>query len=69
MQQPDESTQRVVCIFLIRMIRIFYHKMDVSSFAWTVKKIKRDQKAFQDGSEILEGILGAEVDLDSNDRA
>jgi magnesium transporter len=55
-----------IIFYVIDGILITKRNIDLSSFAETVKKIKRNQKAFSNGNEILEGILETEVDLDSD---
>jgi len=55
-----------VIFYLLDGILITKRNADLPSFAETVKKIKRNQKAFKNGSEILEGILESKVDLDSD---
>lgn len=55
-----------VIFYLLNGILITKRNADLSSFAETVKKIKRNQKAFKNGSEVLEGILESKVDLDSD---
>lgn len=55
-----------VIFYLQDEILITKRNKDLSSFAETVKKIKRNQKAFKNGNEVLEGILETEVDLDSD---
>lgn len=55
-----------IIFYVMDGILITKRNIDLSSFAETVKKIKRNQKAFKNGNEILEGILETEVDLDSD---
>jgi len=55
-----------IIFYVLDGILVTKRNIDLSSFAETVKKIKRNQKAFKNGSEILEGILETEVDLDSD---
>jgi magnesium transporter len=55
-----------VVFYLLDGILITKRNADLASFGETVKKIKRNQKAFKNGSEILEGILETKVDLDSD---
>lgn len=55
-----------VIFYLQDEILITKRNTDLPSFAETVKKIKRNQKAFKNGNEVLEGILETEVDLDSD---
>ncbi len=55
-----------IIFYILDGILVTKREIDVTSFAETVKKIKRNQKAFKNGSEILEGILETEVDLDSD---
>lgn len=55
-----------IVFYVMDGILITKRNIDLSSFAETVKKIKRNQKAFNNGNEILEGILETEVDLDSD---
>lgn len=55
-----------VVFYLLDGVLITKRNADLASFGETVKKIKRNQKAFKNGSEILEGILETKVDLDSD---
>ncbi len=55
-----------VVFYLINNVLITKRDADLPSFAETVKKIKRNQKAFKTGGEVLEGILETKVDLDSD---
>lgn len=55
-----------VIFYLLERILITKRNADQPSFAETVKKIKRNQKAFKNGNEVLEGILETKVDLDSD---
>lgn len=55
-----------IIFYIIDGILITKRNTDLPSFAEIVKKIKRNQKAFKNGNEILEGILETEVDLDSD---
>lgn len=55
-----------IVFYILNGVLITKRNTDLSSFAETVKKIKRNQKAFNNGNEILEGILETEVDLDSD---
>jgi len=55
-----------VIFYLLNGILITKRNADMPSFAETVKKIKRNQKAFTTGNEVLEGILETKVDLDSD---
>jgi len=55
-----------VIFYLLNDILITKRNADLPSFAETVKKIKRNQKAFKNGSEVLEGLLETKVDLDSD---
>jgi magnesium transporter len=55
-----------VIFYLLDEILITKRNADLSSFAETVKKMNRNQKAFKNGNEVLEGILETQVDLDSD---
>ncbi len=55
-----------VIFYLLDNILITKRQADLPSFAETVKKIKRNQKAFKNGNEVLEGIFETKVDLDSD---
>lgn len=55
-----------VFFYLLDHLLITERNADLASFAETVKKIKRNPKAFKNGSEILEGILETKVDLDAD---
>jgi magnesium transporter len=55
-----------IIFYVLDGVLVTKRNTDLSSFAETVKKIKRNQKAFNNGNEILEGILETEVDLDSD---
>lgn len=55
-----------VIFYLLDGILITKRNADQPSFAETVKKMKRNQKAFKNGNEVLEGILETKVDLDSD---
>lgn len=55
-----------VIFYLLDNVLITKRNADLPSFAETVKKLKRNQKAFKNGAEILEGILETKVDLDSD---
>jgi len=55
-----------VIFYLLDNILITKRYADLASFAETVKKMKRNQRAFKNGTEILEGIFETKVDLDSD---
>jgi magnesium transporter len=55
-----------VFFYLLSHILITERNADLTSFAETVKKIKRNRKAFSNGSEVLEGILETKVDIDAD---
>ncbi len=55
-----------VYLYLLSEVLISERTADLTSFAETVKKMKRNKKAFQNGSDILEGILETKVDLDAD---
>lgn len=55
-----------VIFYLINGLLITKRDFDLPSFAETVNKIKRNQKAFKTGDEILEAILETKIDLDSD---
>lgn len=56
----------LVVFYLINGILVTKRNSDIQSFAETVKKLKRNQKAFRSGCEVLEGLLETIVDLDSD---
>jgi magnesium transporter len=55
-----------VFFYLLSNTLITERNADLASFAETVKKIKRNRKAFNNGSEVLEGILETKVDIDAD---
>jgi len=65
--KKENYYENTPCFFYIKdNILITERDADMKSFAETVKKIKRNPKAFKKGGEILEGILDTKVDLDAD---
>lgn len=59
-----ESTP--VFLYLLKGVLITERSADLTSFTETIKKIKRNRKAFRDGSDVLEGILETKFDVDAD---
>ncbi len=59
-----ESTP--VYLYLLEDVLISERTAELTSFDETIKKIFRNRKAFQRGSDVLEGILETKVDVDSD---
>ncbi|MEO8146400.1 MAG: CorA family divalent cation transporter [Bacteroidia bacterium] len=55
-----------VYIYLVGSVLITEREAELTSFDETIKKMKRNKKAFQNGSNVLEGILETKVDVDSD---
>ena len=55
-----------VYLTLLSDVLITERNAELTSFDETIKKIKRNRKAFQNGSDVLEGILETKVDVDSD---
>ena len=55
-----------VFLYLIGNTLITERNADLVSFAETTKKIKRNRKTFQNGSDVLEGILETKFDVDAD---
>jgi magnesium transporter len=55
-----------VFLYLIGNALITERNADLASFAETTKKIKRNRKVFQNGSDVLEGILETKFDVDAD---
>jgi magnesium transporter len=65
--KKENYYENTPCFFYIQNnVLITERAADMKSFAETVKKIKRNPKAFKKGEEILEGILETKVDLDAD---
>lgn len=59
-----ESTP--VSLYLLDNALISERSAELTSFDETIKKMYRNKKAFQSGSDVLEGILETKVDVDSD---
>jgi len=59
-----ESTP--VYLYLLEDVLISERAAELTSFDETIKKMFRNKKAFQSGSDVLEGILETKVDVDSD---
>jgi magnesium transporter len=55
-----------VTFFLLGHILITERDADLPSFAETVKKMKRNRLLFENGRDVLEGILETKVDIDGD---
>ena len=65
--KKENYYENTPCFFYVKNnVLITERAADMKSFAETVKKIKRNPKAFKKGGEILEGILETKVDLDAD---
>ncbi len=65
--KKENFFENTPCFFYVQdHILITERTADMKSFAETVKKIKRNPKAFKKGGEILEAILETKVDLDAD---
>jgi magnesium transporter len=65
-KQDDRYITSPVAFFLLEHILISERDADLSSFAETVKKMKRNRQLFKTGKDVLEGILETKVDIDSD---
>lgn len=59
-----ESTP--VYLYLLKNVLITERFADLTTFSETEKKIKRNRKAFENGSDVLEGILETKFDVDAD---
>src|ERR1700752_4484597 len=65
--KKENFFENTPCFFYIQdHVLITERGADMNSFAETVKKIKRNPKAFKKGGEILEAILKTKFNLDAN---
>ena len=55
-----------VFLYLQNNVLITERNADLTSFAETTKKIKRNRKGFQNGSDVLEAILETKYDVDAD---
>jgi len=65
-KQDSVFTSAPVTFFLLDALLITYRDADLSSFAETVKKMKRNRHAFKNGNDILECIFETKVDIDGD---
>lgn len=65
-KQDEFYVNAPVALFLYKNTLITERDADLSSFAETVNKIKRNKQNFKNGRDILETIFETKVDLDSD---